>query len=243
MHARKDSALEALPSQLPSGRHGLSRRFVVRNQRERILAAVTQVVAEGDYAQATVADIVSTARLSRRTFYEHFADKAECFGAAYDAGVARIVSVVEEAWLAPGDWTERVRRALEAFVGLVVDEPQLVRLCLLEPPAVSPEVQRRRERRLRGFIESVTREGQRQAPPDVEVPPIAAELVIRGLYEIVKARLTEERPAALQEELPQLAYCVLLPFCGDRRASEAAAGVERARTAATVRIDRRAAIG
>jgi AcrR family transcriptional regulator len=235
--------LEALPSQLPSGRHGLPRRFVKRNQRERILAAVTQVVAEAGYAQTTIAGIVTTARLSRRTFYEHFTDKAECFSAAYDAGVARMVSVVEEAWRAPGDWTERVRRAIEAFVGLVVDEPQLVRLCLIEAPAAAPEAHRRRERRLRGFIDSVTREGRRQAPADVEVPPIAAELVIGGLYEIVKARVTEGRPGALQEELPQLAYCVLLPFCGDRRASEAAARVESVPPAPAVQIDRRAAVG
>src|SRR3954447_12911517 len=86
------------PSQLPRGRHGLSRGFVARNQRERILAGATTAVAQLGYARATVADIVVHARLSRRTFYEHFEDKESAVLAAFDAGLDRARAAILTAY-------------------------------------------------------------------------------------------------------------------------------------------------
>src|SRR5258706_9322051 len=65
----------ALPSRLPSGRHGLTREAVVASQRGRLVDAMAQVVAEKGYPAATVADVGERAGGSRRTFYEQFADK------------------------------------------------------------------------------------------------------------------------------------------------------------------------
>ena len=79
------------PHQLPPGRHGLPRAFVASNQRERILDAVADVASLAGYASMSVEGIIATAGVSRRTFYDHFADKQEAFLAAYDAivGAAR----------------------------------------------------------------------------------------------------------------------------------------------------------
>ncbi|MGB7587257.1 MAG: TetR/AcrR family transcriptional regulator [Solirubrobacterales bacterium] len=66
---------------LPPGRHGLPPEFVARNQRERLIAAAAEAVAEHGYAGTTVAHITRLAAVSRRTFYEHFSDKKECFRA------------------------------------------------------------------------------------------------------------------------------------------------------------------
>lgn len=216
------AAAAVQPAQLPSGRHGLPRRFVVRHQRERIQDAVTRVVAREGYAQATVAQIVLEARLSRRTLYEHFEDKEACFLAAYDAAVARIADVVGVAYRGPGDWVERMRDGLEAFVRLMVAEPELARLCLVEVVAAGPEALRHRERAMEMFAGAVGKLGGRQAPDGVEVPPLAAELVVGGLSEIVRARVLKGRVETLLEELPQMMYCVLVPFCGHREASAVA---------------------
>jgi AcrR family transcriptional regulator len=219
------------PAQLPSGRHGLSRRYVLRHQRERIVAAVTQAVAERGYAQTTVGDIVTEARLSRRTFYEHFTDKEDCFLAAYDAAVERVVGVVGQAYRAEERWSDGVRAALESFVALLVAEPELGRLCLVEAVAAGPAAHRRRERVMRRFAAEVRNVGERQVPAGVSVPPLAAELVVGGLHEIVSARFLADRPESLFDELPQMTYCVLVPFCGHREASAVAerAEAERAR--------------
>ena len=57
---------------------------MLRNQRERMLAAVVEVVGQVGYASMTVSDVISRAGVSRRTFYEHFANKEDVFLAAYD---------------------------------------------------------------------------------------------------------------------------------------------------------------
>src|SRR5579884_975427 len=49
----------------------------------RICEAMAHVVAERGYSAVTVADVVSAARISRRTFYEHFVDKEACFLETY----------------------------------------------------------------------------------------------------------------------------------------------------------------
>src|SRR5690349_14658926 len=72
-------------ARLPPGRHGLPREFVAHNQRERLIAGLAEAVAEHGYSGTTIAHITSHAAVSRRTFYEHFASKDECFIAAYDS--------------------------------------------------------------------------------------------------------------------------------------------------------------
>src|SRR3984957_6944617 len=100
------------PRQLPAGRHGLSRSFVVRDQRERILAAVADVVAEKGYSAMTVEDVVGRAGVSRRTFYDQFADKREAFFAAYDAVSAQCMAVAGAAFVSSTSWPEQVRLGL-----------------------------------------------------------------------------------------------------------------------------------
>lgn len=68
---------------LPRGRHGLPREVVQNNQRARLLAGAAKAVEERGFAKVTIGDIVRHAAVSRRTFYEHFADKEECFKAAF----------------------------------------------------------------------------------------------------------------------------------------------------------------
>lgn len=67
---------------LPSGHHGLSRDYVREHQRRRILDAVDAIAARDGYDSCTVAAIIERAGLSRKTFYEHFNDRADAFLAA-----------------------------------------------------------------------------------------------------------------------------------------------------------------
>ena len=73
-------------SQVKPGGHELRREVVVHHQRERILAAVVELVAESGYRDVSVATIVKRARTGRLKFYELFDSKEDCFLAAYDAG-------------------------------------------------------------------------------------------------------------------------------------------------------------
>ena len=81
---------------LPRGRSSLPQQDVRASQRQRLLRSAIAVVSESGYQQVTVADIVRRAKVSRGAFYEHFANKEECFLAATAEGrelmLARVVS-------------------------------------------------------------------------------------------------------------------------------------------------------
>lgn len=101
---------------LPSGRHGLSREVVVRSQRERMVEAMISVVAMKGYTETTVADIISTAGVSRATFYEQFADKEDCFIAAYGTVMERMLAFVAEGFSIDrsDDWVTQIRGGVGA---------------------------------------------------------------------------------------------------------------------------------
>ena len=75
------------PRPLPRGPHALARVQVVASQRGRMIDSIASVVAGKGYTATTVGDVVKGAGVSRKTFYEHFADKEECFMAAWETGV------------------------------------------------------------------------------------------------------------------------------------------------------------
>ncbi|MGB8875435.1 MAG: helix-turn-helix domain-containing protein, partial [Solirubrobacteraceae bacterium] len=102
---------------LPRGRHAAPRAVVREIQRARMLDAMVEAVADKGYARVTVADVIERAGVSRKTFYEQFANKEECFLAAYDAGVDGLLAAIDEALdaLAP-DWLAGSRRAVEVYL-------------------------------------------------------------------------------------------------------------------------------
>ena len=123
-------------------------------QRARLLEGITQAVAEKGYADATVADAVRAARVSRGTFYALFASKEECFLEAYRHGVevleARIDAAVREA---RGDWRAQLRSGLRAYLDCLAAEPAFARTWLLEIHAAGPTAQAARDATLRRFAE------------------------------------------------------------------------------------------
>jgi AcrR family transcriptional regulator len=70
---------------LRSGPGGLPRGQVTEIQRSRMLAAAVEAIEEVGYARMTVAQVISRARVSRKTFYDVFTDREDCFLAAFGA--------------------------------------------------------------------------------------------------------------------------------------------------------------
>ncbi|MGN6188785.1 MAG: TetR/AcrR family transcriptional regulator [Conexibacter sp.] len=215
-------AADRVPERLPRGRHGLPRRFIVHNQRERMLLAVAEAVAEQGFATTTVADIIARARLSRRTFYEHFADKEECFLAAYDTVVEQLLSAVGQAYEQAEGWTQKVHDGLETFLAYLAAEPAFARMCIVEVVAAGPEARSRRDAAMRVFVDFLE-PGQAEAPREVRVPACAAEVVVGGIYEIIYSRLQRNAANELIEMLPELLYCALVPYIGHAAADRAVA--------------------
>lgn len=102
---------------LPPGRHGLSREFVVENQRGRIAAGMIEVVVSGGYMAATVTQVVAAAGVSRRTFYNYYNDKAEAFFDVYGQVTDLLAEAMVDASAAEkGGWAASVKAELGALL-------------------------------------------------------------------------------------------------------------------------------
>ena len=157
--------------------------------RARLTAGLAAAIAEKGYAAVTIADIVRIARVSKRTFYEHFADKESCFLALYAETSDELLELIATATtVAQGPWEERIGAAARAYFERVAGEPELIRAALLEIQAAGRrarvlrrDVQQRHARQLLEFSQAAEAEenGVRA------LTPALATAVVGGLDELM----------------------------------------------------------
>jgi AcrR family transcriptional regulator len=113
--------------------------------RIRLTEATIRVVAHKAYRHTTVADIVASARVSRVTFYRHFADKGEAFLAACFEGLGELaISIGQRMSAVAAQPPEEILRASVAgFLRFLADRPDYARCFLLEMPGAGEEAHRR----------------------------------------------------------------------------------------------------
>jgi len=212
---------------LPSGRHGLSREQVIRSQRLRLFAAALAVAGTSGYAAMTVSAVIKHANVSRKTFYEQFADKEDCFLAAYDLLVERALRGVHAAFAIEAPWHERVRAALAWALAALAAHPHEARIAFVEVLAAGPLALERRDRALRE-VTALLEPGFDAAPAGVDVPASMPTAIAGALGELIGAHLRRGDAASLPRLLPDLLYCALAPFLGPVAAAEAADDERRA---------------
>lgn len=197
----------------------LTRQRVDGIQRTRIVAAVVQVVGEHGVQGMSVARVVSRAGVSRRTFYELFADAEECFLAAFDHSVERIAAAVVPAYEAgrrtPGShgWQDRVRAALLALLCHLDEDPSHGRLVIVDALAAGPRAVERRARLQARLVEAVD-EGRRHAKAGSVASPITAEGVVGAVCSVLHTRLHKPDPRPFVHLTNPLMSIVLLPYLG-----------------------------
>src|SRR4029079_5736841 len=125
---------------LPRGRHAAPREVVWESQRGRLLSAMAAVVASNGYGAGAVRDVIARARASRKTFYEPFDNKEECFLAAYDAGVASMLDAIGDAIRAAAadGPLAGARAGTERYLDTLAANPAFARTFLVEVPAAGP---------------------------------------------------------------------------------------------------------
>ena len=194
---------------LPRGRHAAPRDVVRQTQRARMLDAMVQSVAEKGYARVAVADVVERAGVSRKTFYEQFANKEECFVAAYDDGVDRLLAAIDAALatLAP-DWLAAARRAVEVYLDAMAASPAFARAFLIEALGAGPVALARRravQDRFAAQLEAVHRRARADIPDIPEVPPHTFRAAVGAVNELVTAHVLERGA----DTLPELTDAIL----------------------------------
>jgi AcrR family transcriptional regulator len=124
---------------LPTGAHGIPADVVVRNQRERLVAAVAEACAEKGYAETSVADLAARAGVSTATFYKLFAGKLECALEAHRELFGRLLEEVDRACLSAEERPDKVRAGVRTILELLATDPPTARLLTVEVMALGPE--------------------------------------------------------------------------------------------------------
>ncbi|HEX3736918.1 MAG TPA: TetR/AcrR family transcriptional regulator [Solirubrobacterales bacterium] len=224
---RVDAAAEYPPelSRLPPGRHGLPRDFVIHNQRERLIAGLVESIAEGGYDGTTIADVTRHAAVSRRTFYEHFEGKDECFVAAFDAVVAQLRERVDEAYRAEDDWVAALDAALGAMLLFLAAEPNMARLALVEALVAGPLVVERYDAPAQTFLPYLQagREGRPKAVLD-HLSDSTEEALAGGMVSLISRRILAGHGEELESLRPDLVEFTLAPYVGSDEAARLAHG-------------------
>lgn len=124
-----------------------------REQLVRLLDAAGHVFAELGWADATVEAIVSRAGMSRRTFYEHFADLRDCLRIFHQRATRRAFRAVEMAVAnAPIAQGERLRLGVAGFLGGIVAFPHVARVLFRVVREAGPEFEAEHEEMIGRFV-------------------------------------------------------------------------------------------
>jgi AcrR family transcriptional regulator len=216
------SGRSRVEGRLPSGRHDLAREEVVKSQRERIVDATAEIVAEKGFAGLTIPEIASRANVSHETFYEMYPTKHDAFLGTQKVGLHQALRVTSEAYGGrEAEWPEGVAAGLRALMDFVCSEPAHAHLTLVDTFGASPQAIEIRQSALEAFT-AYLRPALEQAPADVEVQEVAAEAVAGGIWQILHHYIEHKRLHELCAAAPQLIYLTLSPFVGPEAAAETA---------------------
>ena len=179
---------------LPRGPQALPRSEVAAHQRERLVDAMVQAVNERGVVATTISDLVARAGISRRTFYEHFANKEDCLLATYDTvvetEVERLLGLAANSGAV--EWLDQLEAIVRALFDAIAERPDAARLICVEMGASGTVgVQRWADgaTRLERFVSA----GFEHAPGPGTVPDPVARAFVGALRKIIYTRVREER--------------------------------------------------
>jgi AcrR family transcriptional regulator len=220
-----EAALELLANssgKFPSGVRRLPPELIRAIQRERLLGAMLNATAELGYLETNVQDVIDRAGVSRPTFYEHFANKEDCFLSAFDSSAKRLRKLVHTAADGGGDvWRDRVRYGLQALLNFTSQEPDTARTLVVEARAASETAVRRRMELLDDFARCLGEQARDLLPASAPRTAITASGIVGGIESLLYSRLCKQEYDQLEALLPSLMYFVVLPYEGHEAAGEA----------------------
>jgi AcrR family transcriptional regulator len=203
--AAPPETLAPLYERLPRGPHQLSADVVAENQRRRMHGAMVEAVAANGYGRTSVKQVVTLAGVSRRAFYEQFANKQECFLSTLDLISARALARIADSYqTSKGTLEQRLGIALSSFAEIVRANPKGSRVMLVDAPSAGPAGWARLTQMLATF-ESRLAASFAHAPDAAPLPGPVARAIVGGLRRVTFVRLLEGRA----EEMPAMAEHML----------------------------------
>ncbi len=196
------------PSNLPQGE-------ITQIQRARILLATIDAVEEVGYPNLTVAHVITRARVSRKTFYDLFGDREQCFLEAYEEVLEQARALAIEAYCAEPTWRDGMRSALERLLALMEEQPGYARVCLVDSLAGGQRVLALRARSLEELASIVDRGRRESARPDGPAA-LTAEAVVGAILAVLCNHVIENSRGPVSHLRGELMSMIVLPFLGPR---------------------------
>lgn len=182
-----------------------------------MLSAAVDAIKESGYSQLTVAQVIARAKVSRKTFYDLFEDREDCFLAVFEVTLAQLSARVARSYQAQRNWRDGMRAGLAALLSAVDEDPELARLCVVDALGGGPRVLQARMRAI-AVLRDTTDRGRR-AGARAEPPAVTAEGVVGAVLAVLHARLLERSRGAYIELHGPLMSMIVLPYLGARVAS------------------------
>ncbi len=202
---------------LRPGPGGLPRGQVTQIQRSRMLAAAVEAVDDVGYARMTVAQIIGRAKVSRKTFYDVFSDREDCFLAAFEQALSRATLIARGAYERESSWREGIRAALAGLLLFTDEEPGLAKLWIVEAPSAGERVLERRAQVLDDLCRAIDR-GRMERNGTREPPEVTAEGVVGAIFAVLHTRVLEPGGGPVTDLLGSLMSMIVLPYLGARTA-------------------------
>jgi AcrR family transcriptional regulator len=196
-----------------SGANASAHSQVTKIQRARILAGMFDVIGEREVRDLSVAHVVRRSGVSRRTFYEIFADLEDCLLAAFGDVVAYASERVLPAYRAASGWREQIRAGLIALLELLDSEPVTGRFLIVESVAGGARVRECRRQVLADIVVAVDAGREQGKPVDIQLP-LTGEGVVGGALSVLQARMAEPERKPLLELASPLMSMIVMPYLG-----------------------------
>lgn len=167
--------------------------------RRRLLDGLAASIEERGYRDTTVADVVRHARTSKRTFYDHFTTKEQCFVELLTANNEDLVTTLREAIDPAAPWREQVRQAVTAYVHTIEATPAITLSWIRELPALGEGARpmlRRGFSRLAAALTELSAGPSFRAAGVAPLSPSAAVILVGGLRELTAQTVEDGVPAA-----------------------------------------------
>lgn len=194
---------------LTGGPHGMPPERVREIQRERMLKAMTEVVARDGYAETTVRKLLAQAGLSRRTYYDLWEDKEDCYLDAFGVISDRLAERAEQGFGDGATAREQVRLAVEGIAGFCVDEPDAACAAVVESLAAGQAARAKRSDLIERIASTIA-PALAELRPEASNPALTARATVGGILELLYGPLARRDVAALRDLSEQIGELPIL---------------------------------
>jgi AcrR family transcriptional regulator len=191
----------------------------LREERQRIVAAMVELIAEQGYKATTVKQLLERAGVTRADFRRSFAGKRACFLAAYEELSKRFSRHVFAAFEGEEEWRDGLRAAAYAAADWIAEHPLEARYAVIEMVAAGEFAQERREATLRGFVDLIDAGREQLDKPD-SVSRAMADGVVGGILGILTKTLRRGARVSAGDIVPDLMFVAVRPYLGHEVARE-----------------------